>query len=898
MSDTNPTKDASRRALTLDGRIVSIRPVRPGDAAGLTSLHDTADTRSIKLRFFALGKDTVPREVERLTRPPGDDFAALVAVDHGRIVGVASYEREPGASRGELAVFVASAHHGRGIATLLLEHLSVEAHRNGLTQLEGKVLLNNTAMLKVICGLSADGLSPAIGNVVDFTLPTSFSDRELSAVDFRGRSAQQRSLAPLMTPRTVAVVGAGRRPGGIGHEILRQILEYDFTGSVYPIHPHADTIAGQRCYKSLDEVPAAVDLVIVAVPAAAVADVIDEAGRAGARAAVVISSGFAEIGEAGVGAQAELVNRARRHDMRLVGPNCLGFINTDPRVRLAASFAVDVPEPGGLAVASQSGAVGIAVLHHARGAELGIRSFVSLGNKADVSGNDLLSYWFDDPDCRAAALYLESFGNPRRFARVARAFARQKPILAVKSGRSSGGRRAGASHTAAAAAANTTVDSLFEQSGVIRTDTLGEMIDAARLLSEQPLAAGNRIAIVGNAGGINVLAADSAETAGLTCPQLSPPLADRLRADHPAVVTTDNPIDLGAATTPAAMRDTIVTVADSGETHAMVVAFAASRSTDVPGCLQAIADAADAAPDTPMAVVLIGVTDAPATLGKRRVPVFDLPERAVAALGRAVGYAEWRRQPLGESPQLSDIDQPAARSLVDEALRTGGGWQNAEWSRGLLASYGIPHVETRFATSVHEAVAAADAIGFPVALKADDPTMVHKTERGAVHLGLDSAAAVKSAYLAIGNALHTSVPRVAVQPMVTGTVELIAGVTHDRQFGSVVMLGRGGIQTELWDDNAFRLLPLTDLDARRMWRSLRTAPLLTGYRGSQPVDTYRLEDLMLRLARLAEDFPELAELDINPLLAGPGLLAAVDVKVNVAATDTGAEWMLPTLREP
>lgn len=892
------TTDTASQALTLDGRIVTIRPVRASDAAALTSLHDTADTHSLRLRFFALGKDTVPREVRRLTRPQSDGFAALVALDHDRVVGVASYEREDDATTGELSVFVASAHHGRGIATLLLEHLSVLAHRHGLTRLAGKVLVSNHAMLKVVCGLSVDGLSPAIGNVVDFVLPTSFGDSELTGVDDRNRQAQRRSLAALMTPRTIAVVGAGRHSGGIGHEILREILEYDFTGSIYPIHPHAATVVGQRCYRSFDDVPEPVDLVVIAVPAEAVADVIDAAAHAGARAAIVISSGFAEIGPDGARAQSELVRRARRHDMRLLGPNCLGLINTDPRIRLAASFAVDVPPPGGLGLASQSGAVGIAVLHHAKSAALGIRSFVSLGNKADVSGNDLLAYWFDDPDCRAAALYLESFGNPRRFARVARAFARHKPILAVKSGRSSGGRRAGASHTAAAAATNTTVDSLFEQAGVIRTDTLGDMIDAARLLSEQPLADGSRIAIVGNAGGVNVLAADSAEAAGLTCPVLSPPLVDRLLADHPAVVAADNPIDLGAATTPAALKDSIVTVATSGETDTMVAVFAASRSTDIPGCLDAIAIAADTATDTPMAAVLIGVPDAPATLGKRRIPVFDLPERAVAALGRAAAYATWRREPLGRTPQLSDVDHSTARKLVDEALAAGGGWQDAAWSQQLLNAYGIPHAETRFAASAHEAVAAAHSLGFPVAVKADDPQLVHKTERAAVHLGLDGGTAVKGAYLAIGNALGTSVPAVVVQPMVTGTVELIAGVTHDRVFGSVVMLGRGGTHTELWNDNAFRLLPMTDLDARRMWRSLRTAPLLSGYRGSPPVDTYRLEDLMLRLARLADDFPELAEVDINPLVAGPELLAAVDVKARVAAVESDTDVMLPTLRKP
>jgi acyl-CoA synthetase (NDP forming)/GNAT superfamily N-acetyltransferase len=868
--------------LTARGAVVRIRPVTAADTGLLLALHERVSERSRYLRFFS-GAPSLPGEVERLVRAPDGKHLALLAEDCGRAVGVASYEVAD-ADHAEFAVLVDDVRQGEGIGTLLLEQLAAEARRHGIVELVGEVLPDNAMMLRV----SRD-LAPGVPRAMDYEIgvtrvrvPTTPDAAALAAVCARDRTAAHHSLRPLLAPRSVAVVGAGRHPGGIGHEVLRALLAGGFTGPVYPVNPHAETIAGRVAYPSVAAVPGPVDLAVVAVPAARAGDVVAECAEAGVGAAVILTSGLAETGEAGAAAQAAMVRSARAHGLRLVGPNCLGVVNTDPAVRLSATFAPSLPPAGGLAIASQSGAVGVAILESAARTGTGVSSFVSLGNKADVSGNDLLAYWYDDPATTAVALYLESFGNPRRFAWTARALARRKPVLAVKSGRSSGGRRAGASHTAAAAAPDVAVDTLFAQAGVIRTDTLGELLDAARMLTDQPLPAGNRLAVIGNAGGLNILAADAADAAGLAVPELSAGVRDRIRAAAPSAAGVANPVDLGAEATPAALATSIAALAASGEVDAVVASFVATRSNDIAGALGALAAAIDDAPGLPVAVAVVGAAQPPTTLGSRRAPVFPLPEDAVRALGRAVRYAAWRRLPLGRRPELSDVDVHRARSVVAASLAAGGGWQDAETARDLLACYGIPVVRTAVARSADAAVSVAEQTGYPVVVKAADPDLVHKSDVGAVWLNLADATAVRAAYAAIAHALGRPAPDVVVQAMAEPGAELVAGVVHDRLFGSLVMVGLGGVHTDLLGDRAFRLLPVTDADAAAMWRSLRGAPLLTGYRGVPPADTTALEDLLLRVGRLAEDLPEVAELDLNPVLAGTRGVLAVDVKLRLA----------------
>jgi acyl-CoA synthetase (NDP forming)/L-amino acid N-acyltransferase YncA len=876
-------------ALTADGAIVAIRPLGDRDGDAIAALFRRASGTSLQLRFFAHpGQPLLAAEVARLIRPPSPVHATVAAELAGEIVGVASYERRDATDQAaEFAVFIDDAQQGRGIGTLLLEHLAGYARGHGVRRLYGEVLAGNAKMLKVARGLAAATTGHVPDGVVEVVVDTTADETALASVEERDRTAERASLRPLLAPRSVAVVGAGRTPGGVGHEILKGLIGYEFTGPVYPVNPHASAVAGVPAYPSLDQLPGPVELVVIAVPADQVAGVLAAAAGAGARAAVVLSAGFSEAGAPGAADQAELVRVARAGGIRLVGPNCLGVVNTDPQVRLDASFGPAPPRRGGLAVASQSGAVGIAVLDHASRHGCGISSFVSLGNKADVSGNDLMSYWYDDPATTAVALYLESFGNPRKFARVARALARRKPVLAVFSGRSAAGQRAGASHTAAAASPQVAVDTLFAQAGVVRADNLGELIDAARMLTDQAgvvggpgvaLPAGHRLAVVGNAGGANVLAADTAEANGLRLP--------------PEVAGLANPLDLGAGATPTALYEAMATYADSGEVDAVLAIVAATRTNHPESLRDAIAAVADHRRQLPVAVVMLGPGDT-AAVGERRVPVYDLPERAVRSLAHAAGYAAWRREPLGARPELAGVDTAAARAAIRAADT---GWQPYERTASILGRYGIPLLDSRTAHSAGQAMAAADELGYPVALKAADPQLVHKSDVGAVHLGLAGPAEVDAAYRAIGAVLDRPTPAVLVQPMAAGTVELVAGIVHDPLFGSLVMTGLGGVHTDLLGDRAFRLVPMTDLDAGRMWRSLRAAPLLSGYRGAPAVDTGALEDLLLRLGRLAEELPEVAELDLNPVLVGPDGVVAVDAKLRLAPAGDEPDAVLRRLR--
>ena len=832
--------------LTAEGKVVRVRPIAAADVPALLALHEGICAHNRYLRFFSAGA-ALDAEVRRLTRPADDQHLALLVLQGDAVLAAGSYERV-NADQADFALIVHDAHHGEGLGTLLLEHLAAAARSAGITELIGDVLADNRAMLRV-SGSLAPGVPRTFGDpgVVRVRIPTLPDEAALAAVGERDRTAAHHSLRPLLAPASVAVIGAGRKPGGVGHEILAALVAGGYDGELFAVNPRARDVCGLPALPSIALVGEQVDLAIVAVPARAAAEVLQDCCAAGVRAAVILTSGL------GAAVQADLVRMARRHGMRLVGPDSLGVLNADPAVRLTATFAATLPPPGGLAVASQSGAVGVAILEAAAEHGIGVSTFVSLGDKADVSGNDLLAYWHDDPATRAVALYLESFGNPRRFSWIARALGRRKPVLAVKGGRRSG-----------AAASDIAVGALFEQAGVIRTDTLGDLLDTARLLVDQPLPTGDRLAIVGNAHGLNVLAAGAAAAAGLTV----------------AASGTGKPVDLGTDATADAMAGAVQAVAASGAADLLVVTYVATRTSDSAATLRALAAAVDEAPDLPVAIVAVGVTGAPVTLGRRKVPVYRLPEPAVHAFGRVARYATWRREPLGERPELDGVDATAARAIVERAVRSGGGWQPAGVARQLLSAYGIAVLDAHLADGTAAAVAVAAGLGYPVAVKAATPT------RGTARLDLADAAAVRHACRLIGAALGEDEPPVVVQRMAAPGVELTAGIAHDPLFGSLVTVGVGG-PAELRGELVPRLLPLTDRDAATMWRSLRTAPLLDGRRSGAPADTATLEDLLLRLGRLAEDVPEIAELELDPILAAPAGCTVVDVRLRLSAV--GAE---------
>ncbi|WP_327004378.1 acetate--CoA ligase family protein [Dactylosporangium sp. NBC_01737] len=857
--------------LTADGRVVRVRAVTAADMPALLALHEGTSAQNRYLRFFSAGAG-LDAEVRRLTRPADEQHLALL-VEHGdEVLAAGSYERVS-TSEADFALLVHDAHHGEGLGTLLLEHLAAAARRQGVTALIGDVLAGNGAMLRVSRGV-APGVPRTSSDpgIVQVRIPTLPDEAALAAVDERDRTAEYQSLRPLLAPTSVVVIGAGRQPGGAGHEVLAALIAGRYDGELFAVNPRARNVCGLPALPSVALVGEQIDLAIVAVPGKAALDVLRDCCAAGVRAAVVLTSDLDEP------VRTELVRMARRHGMRLVGPDSLGVLNTDPKVRLTATFAAALPPAGGLAVASQSGAIGVAILEAAARDGVGVSSFVSLGDKADVSGNDLLAYWHDDPATQAVALYLESFGNPRRFATVARAISRRKPVLAVKSGRH------------AAAASDSAVDALFRQAGVIRTDTLGELLDTARVLVGQPLPAGGRLAVVGNARGLNVLAADTATAAGLTLATFGAATTDRLRRLIPDGQDHGNPVDLGTAGTAESIAGAVRLVAASGEADLLVVTFAATRTNDSTATLRALAAAADAVPDLPVAVVAVGVPDTPAALGRRKVPVYQLPEPAVHALGRAVQYAAWQRAPLGGRPVLPGVDAAAARDIVGTALRGGGGWQPAGIARQLLRAYGIPVLDAHLADGVAAAVAVAAGLGYPVAVTAAAPG---QRPGGAVRLGLVDAAAVRHACHLIGASLGEDDPAVMVERMASPGVELRAGITHDPLFGSLVTVGVGG-PAELHGEPVLRLLPVTDQDAATMWRSLRSAPLLTGHAGDAPADTDALENLLLRLGRLAVDLPDVAELALDPVLAGPSGCVAVDVRLRLSAVGSEPD---PYLRD-
>ena len=628
------------------------------------------------------------------------------------------------------------------------------------------------------------------------------------------------------------------------------------------------------------------------MPAAGVAEVVADAAANGSRGLVVISSGFAELG--GADTQTELVRTARRNGMRLIGPNCFGVVNTTPSVRMNATFGPTAPVRGRVGFASQSGGVGIELLARAAAMDLGVSTFVSLGNKADVSGNDLLQYWDRDPDTSVILLYLESFGNPRKFSRLARRIARGKPIVALKSGRTPAGARGTASHTASLAQPDVAVDELFRQAGVVRVDTLEQLFDTASFLVHQPLPAGRKVAIVSNGGGPGILAADACVAAGLEVPELSAGLQSVLRSVTPHGAGVRNPVDLVASADAATYAGALTALLDSGEVDSLVVLYVSPLAIRPHDVERMVIETAGRADSIPTIACFLG--DGPprgplrADGATRAIPTVTFPESAAGAIEHAVRLAEWRQRPIGSVPELEHVDRGAARALVEGrlAVHPEGEWLDLLDAADLLAAYGVPVVATRRAATATEAASAADALGFPVVLKAGAPDLVHKTDVGGVRLGLRDRDAVLGAFDAMGAALGDRMEGALVQPMAEPGVELIAGVTHDRMFGPLVLLGMGGVTAELVRDTTLRLVPLTDVDAHEMVRGLRSSPLLFGYRGATPVDVRALEDVLLRVGRLVDDVPEVAELDCNPLVVSATGVLALDLKVRLAPVDRSA----------
>ncbi len=868
-----------RDVILRDGSTLRLRPPTQGDAERLLDFYRDLSQESVYLRFHGFPSLT-PELVAPVLEPDWSERGALIGTlgeaDEERVVAVANFVRLRDPTSAEVAFAVADELQGHGVGTRLLEQLAEYAASAGIESFIAEVMASNRAMMQVFADAGFATSRHVEQGVVEVRLSLVPTGEYRERVDERDHLAVTASVRPFFEPRTMAVVGASRRRGSIGGELFRNVLDADFVGAAFPVNKSGEPVAGIQTYASIADIPGEVDLAVICLPGGAVLEAAAEALAKGTKALCVISAGFAETGPEGARLQEALLRQVRAHGARLVGPNCLGIAVS--ACRLNATFGTRPLPPGNVGFSSQSGALGLALLEAADSRGVGLSSFVSIGNKADVSSNDLLEYWEDDPGTDLVLLYLESFGNPRKFARLARRVARKKPILAMKGGRTRTGARAASSHTAALAGSDEAVDALFRHAGVIRAQTLEELVDVAALLSTQPLPRGRRVALITNAGGLGILGADACEAAGLDLAPLAEETRSALAEILPREASLANPVDmLGSATEETFEAALPLVLADPG-IDSVIVLFVPPVVAEADDVAEAVVRAVGSAGEHGKPVLGVFVSHAgtpPALLvDGHRVAAFPYPESAARALGRAADRAEWLRRPAGTVPELTGIDDHAAADVIRSALKgSSDAWLEPGQVRTLLAAYGIPFVAERLASSPGEAAVAAGEIGFPVVVKTAEAG-AHKTEKGLIALDLADEVAVREAAARIGGA-------VVVQRMVSGGAELLAGVVQDPVFGPLVAFGPGGVFAELIGHAQFRIAPLTDRDADELVTDGKAGRLVAGYRGAPPSDPAALADLLLRLSQLADNHPEIVELDLNPVVGLPNGCVAVDARVRV-----------------
>ena len=889
----------SSEAILRDGASITIRSLTADDRDHVIAVFHKMSQASVRHRFFTAKRELSPSDLAFLGKLADGPDVALVAVQRDRrgerALGIGRYVVLDDPRRAEVAFEVGDADQGRGIGTLLLEHLAILGRAGGVETFVAEVEADNAAMLVMFTtsGFAVHHTLDDRAYHVEF--PTADTERFIATAAAREREAAAGSLRALLAPRSVAVIGASRTaPHSIGRAILDNLIRDGFHGPIFPIHPSATEMAGRPCFPTVTAAAAAagapVDLAVIVVPAHAVPGVVADCAAAGVRGVVVISAGFAEIGgSAAIEAELALRDQIRSAGMRLVGPNCMGVMSTDPAVRLDATFSPVFPPAGNVSMITQSGALGLAMLDYATELQLGIADFVSIGNKADVSVNDLLAYWHDSPRTKVIALYLESFGNPRMFARLAPEVARQRPIVAVKSGRSAAGTRAASSHSAALASLDVGIDALFAQTGVIRTTTLEEMFDVIALLSSQPVPAGRRIGVVTNAGGPGILLADACEAHGLALPALTADTTAALRAFLPREASVANPVDMIASAPPEHFERAIELVGRDPRIDAVVAIYVPPLVTQPEAVAAAIARAAGTLPaDKPIATVFLSSKGTPAVLSsgpRGAIPSYSFPENAALALGAAASYGAWRRRPRGTQLRLEPDREQAVRRCIRgfaAAAAPGKRWLSFPELAQLLGLAGVPLVDHRIAADPAAAVAAARELGFPVALKASVPRLLHKTDAGAVALHLAGPEAVAASAEAM-RGRFPALEGFIVQRQVRPGVEALVGMTRDASLGPLLVAGIGGVAVELYKDVSFRVTPVSDLDAADMLEQLRGRQLFDGFRGAPPADRAALIDVLQRISALIEIVPEMVELDLNPVIVhapGEGCIA-VDGRIRL-----------------
>jgi acyl-CoA synthetase (NDP forming)/RimJ/RimL family protein N-acetyltransferase len=836
-----------------DGATASVRPIRPTDGPLITAFHARQSPQSIYYRYFSPRPRLSDRDLEHLTHVDYVDRFALVAVRAGELIGVARYDRWRHRSEAEVAFFVDDANHGRGLATVLLEHLAARAREIGLSGFTASVLAENRKMIGVFTQAGFETATKFADGVIEVRLGLQPTPEAEAAIEGRARAAAAEAVRRLLSPRSVAVIGASRDPGTIGHDVVKLLQRAGFAGPVWPVNPNAHHVASIRAVGSILDIAEEVDLAIVAVPAEAVAAVVEECGRKQVYGVVILSAGFAETGPDGAALEAEVLRVARSWGVRVVGPNCLGIINTDPSVGLHATFAQEVPRRGQVSLLSESGMVGAAIIGQARELGVGISSFVALGNRADVSGNDLLQYWEGDVSTAVVCMYIESFGNPRHFSRLARRLTRAKPVVAVKAGR--------LPTSAATVGSHGTEDALLRQTGVIRVPTLPAMLETARLLISQPLPAGRRVAVLGNAGGSLAIAADAALDAGLVLAELTPTSQAALGALASHEVGPLAVIDVGL---PATAHDlelaTAALVSDPGVDGVLVLHAPYLHDTAVE-----VRDAIDAGrkvrPEVPVVACFYG-PHPPDADGS--VPVYDAVDVAARALGRVAAYAEWLSLPEGEPMALDEPVVVAARALVQDHLGADATHVGESATMALLDCVGLATLPTEVVSTRDDALAAAASMGYPVVLKAAGRERTAKTAAAGFAIDLEGPDALGVAWERMAETLGEAVTPALVQPMVGPGVDVAVTVRGHDAVGPVLSVGPGGAASALDTAADLRVLPLTDLDARRLVAECRLAPLL------DDAGRLALEATLLRVAALVEEVPEIDELELNPVIVRDG----------------------------
>ena len=872
-------------ALLTDGTTIEIRPARPDDLDTVRDMHEKLSPDSLYLRFFSMSPSAAEREARRLCREPAPDHAALLALLDGELIGCGSYEcDDPPSQSAEVALTVADDMHNRGVGMLLLEHLISLARSRGLHAFTAETLSENAPMLRVFADAGLQAHRALADGVYDLTFPLPAGEADVAlgsyrdAVAERERSADVASLRRVLAPASVAVIGASRRPGSVGRAILHNIVTGGFSGPVYAVNPAVTELDGVPCVPSAAALPEDVDLAVITTPAAAVVGIAEECGQRGVKALVVLAAGLNGAD------RMELLGICRRHGMRMVGPASLGVADTT--VGLDATFAARHPRPGcaGLALQSTGGA-GFALAEHLSRIGVGISSLVSLGDKDDVAGTDMLLWWESDPATKLALLYLESIANPPKFARTARRVGRSVPVLTVIVGRSTTGLRlAGA--RAAAATPLLTRRALFQQAGVIATANLGELLDTAVLLASQPAPAGLRVAVVSNTRGAAVLAADACDDAGLQVARLAGDTQQALRDLLPRDAVVAGPVDTTLLIGPGIFgRCLELAGADPGVDAVLALTTTSAGSDpapEVPAARLPVPIAATALDQVEVVRLLPGPgDDSPA------VPAYAYAESAARALGHAARYGMWRAIPPGNVPDLDGLRQDRAKDLVAEFLaeRPAGGWLPLDPTVELLGCYGVPLAESIGVVTEDAAVAAAARFGGPVALRADVPGLVRARGAGALLIDLHGADEVRRGFRSLRESFGHRLAGVIVKPIVTGGVEVMISVLQEAVVGPLVLFGAGGAAADALADRAARLAPLTDSDADELIRSIRAAPLLLGHPGAPGVDLTALRDLLLRVSQLADDLPQIAELEVSPVFARPDGVQAVDARIRLQAAE-------------